>query len=219
MGRVQHAPSGCKNTSMCDRGSHSWVRAHLTSTACMCHNPVQLPLPTGDTTTGAWQNQNRKSWGKIFLSVLLSVCKWSPRPFKVFHWHSRQKGDTSFFPSWLTLHTWHQNRRRCLLLTVIRGRSAKVALLCAVRGAVLESMTNCACSPAEHKYYRMHHFAGLNPAAHTTRVFFGRVVRFLGKTRQTLSEWLIGCWFRINPTGTTASTAQCTAMSASKATD
>lgn len=78
---LQYAPQGCKNSSMYDRASHSWVQAHLTSTACMCHNPMQLPLPTGDTATGAWQNQNRKSLREILrgekkvLTVLLSLYK------------------------------------------------------------------------------------------------------------------------------------------------
>lgn len=64
---------------MYNRGLHSLVRAHLTSTACMCHNPMQLPPPTGDTTTGARQNQNSKSLRKILrenvFTVLLSACK------------------------------------------------------------------------------------------------------------------------------------------------
>lgn len=57
---------GAVKTVLCIRALHSLAEAHLTSTACMCHNPMQLPLPTGDTTTGAQGNQNSKSWRKNF---------------------------------------------------------------------------------------------------------------------------------------------------------
>lgn len=40
--------------ALCKTGpSFSLGRASLTSTACMCHNPLQLPPLAGDTTTGA----------------------------------------------------------------------------------------------------------------------------------------------------------------------
>lgn len=40
--------------ALCKTGpSFSLGRALLTSTACMCHNPLQLPPLAGDTTTGA----------------------------------------------------------------------------------------------------------------------------------------------------------------------
>lgn len=222
MGRVQHAPSGCKNSSVCDRGSHSgliWqVQLACVIIPCSCHCRQETPRwEPGRTKT---EKVGGKFSGTEVLTVLLSICKWSPRPFSQGFSleYQAKRGKRLFFPLlfWLTVHDWNQNRRHCLLLSrcsskrhaVKRGRLAKVALLCAVRGAVLESMTNSDCSPAEHKYSRMRHSAGRILAVHTTLESFSDVlcVSWVRRDRRLRrSEYSHvrvinhSCWFWVNP--------------------
>lgn len=162
---LQYAPQGCKNSSMYDRASHSWVQAHLTSTACMCHNPMQLPLPTGDTATGAWQNQNRKSLREILRGEKKSslscwacikiLLEWSPRPFFQggFSWMPGQGKTFFFFFFLLAVHYLKRRYTHCHLLPSCcsskrhapkHGGVANVVFLYAVRDW---AMPHC---PGEH---------------------------------------------------------------------
>lgn len=64
--------------ALCKTGPSFWLGwASLTSTACMCHNPLQLPPLAGDTTAGA--RAEPKSFRKFLWNCPRSPAEFAER--------------------------------------------------------------------------------------------------------------------------------------------